>query len=95
MNERDLLDPIIADILTYLKSTSEQRYQDLKEHLNISDATLSKKINLLKNYGIIEPHSTKNKVGRNYIVYSLTNIGIKMEKAISEYLEHINTEIEA
>lgn len=86
---KDLLDPIIAQILTILKSKPNQRYQDLKDQLNISDATLSKKINLLKAYEIIEPHSTKNKTGRNFVVYSLTAIGVRMEEALSTYLEQI------
>lgn len=89
-----LLDPIIADILTNLKSIPLQRYQDLKDTLNISDATLSKKMTLLKTYEIIEPHSTKNKTGRNFVVYSLTVIGVKMEEALSVYLEQVDTTIE-
>jgi len=48
-----------------------------------------KKINLLKTYGIIEPHSTKNKTGRNFIVYSLTPVGVKIEKPMSEYLRQV------
>ena len=85
----DLLDPIIADILIKLKSTPEQRYQDLKNALKISDATLSKKIKLLKAYSIIETNSTKNKTGRNFIVYSLTTIGLKMVEALTNYLKQV------
>lgn len=85
----DLLDPIIADILTKLKLTPEQRYQDLKNILKISDATLSKKIRLLKAYEIIETNSTKNKTGRNFIVYSLTAIGLKMVEALTTYLKQV------
>jgi len=95
VNNKVLIDPIIADILAKLKSKPLQRYQDLKDTLNISDATLSKKIALLKTYDIIEPHSTKNKTGRNFVVYSLTAIGIKMEEALSVYLEQVvDTKIE-
>lgn len=88
----DLLDPIIADILTKLKSTPEQRYQDLKNVLKISDATLSKKIRLLKAYSIIETNSTKNKTGRDFIVYSLTAIGLKMVEALTNYLKQVATQ---
>ena len=88
----DLLDPIIADILTKLKTTPDQRYQDLKNVLKISDATLSKKIRLLKAYEIIETNSTKNKTGRNFIVYSLTAIGLKMVEALTTYLKQVATQ---
>jgi len=89
----DLLDPIIADIMMKLKSKPAQRYIDLKNILNISDATLSKKIRLLKAYEIIEPSSTKNKTGRNFIVYSLTAIGLKMIDALTIYLKPIDNNI--
>ena len=85
----DLLDPIIADILRKLKMTPDQRYQDLKNVLKISDATLSKKIRLLKSYSIIETNSTKNKTGRDFIVYSLTAIGLKMVDALKSYLGQV------
>ena len=88
-----LFDRDIAQILTKLKEKN-QRYLELKKHLEISDATLSKKIALLKTYDVIEPHSTKFKTGRNYIVYSLTPTGIKIETASSEYLKRAQ-EIEA
>ena len=90
MSERELLDPIIADILTKLKEEPYRRYQDLKEHLNISDATLSKKMNLLKTHQIIQASSTNNISGRNYIVYSLTVKGKEMERLINKYLEQIH-----
>ncbi len=96
VNNKFLLDPIIADILKNLKSNPNQRYQDLKDNLNISDATLSKKMSLLKNYEIIEPSSTKNKTGRNFVIYSLTTIGVNMEKALNLYLDQlVDTTIEA
>ncbi len=96
VNNKVLLDPIIAEILKNLKSNPNQRYQDLKGNLNISDATLSKKMSLLKNYEIIEPSSTKNKTGRNFVVYSLTTIGCKMEEALRTYLDQVvDTTIEA
>ena len=88
----DLFDPIIADILTKLKTTPKQRYQDLKNTLKISDATLSKRIRLLKAYEIIEPNSTKNKTGRNFIVYSLTARGLKMVTALITYLKQVDTQ---
>ena len=88
INNKELLDPIIAEIIQKLKSNPNQRYQDLKENLIISDATLSKKMNLLKNYEIIEASSTNYRTGRNFVVYSLTNIGAKMEKALNSYLEN-------
>lgn len=94
MSERDLLDPIIADILTKLNEEPYKRYQDLKDHLNISDATLSKKMNLLRAHQIIQASSTNNVTGRNYIVYSLTEKGKEMERLINEYLEQVNTEVE-
>ena len=87
----DLLDPIIVNIMTKLKDIPEQRYQDLKNVLKISDATLSKKIKLLKAYSIIETNSTKNKIGRNFIVYSLTAIGLKMVEALNTYLKQVVT----
>jgi len=93
MSERDLLDPIIADILTKLKEEPNRRYQDLKDHLRISDATLSKKIGLLKIHQIIQPSSTNNLSGRNYIVYSLSEKGIQMELLINKYLEQVNLKV--
>lgn len=89
INNRDLLDPIIAEIIQKLKSNPNQRYQDLKDNLNISDATLSKKMNLLRNYEIIKASSTNYKTGRNFVVYSLTVIGYNMEKALNSYLKEV------
>ena len=90
INNKELLDPIIAEIMQKLKTDPNQRYQDLKDYLNISDATLSKKMSLLKSYEIIEPSSTNHKTGRNFIVYSLTQIGINMVSALNTYLEEIS-----
>ena len=93
MSEKDLLDPIIADILTKLNSEPQRRYQDLKDHLRISDATLSKKMNLLKIHKIIHAGSTNNTSGRNYIVYSLTEKGTQMNSLINKYLQQIKTQM--
>lgn len=62
-------------ILESLKSTSEQKVDELAVVADVSPVTVRHHLNSLKAEGLVEKESVRRKVGRPYYVYSLTNQG--------------------
>lgn len=62
----------------------KQRYQNLKT-LGMSEVTLSKKLKALKHFKIIQAAASMEQ-DRNFVVYSLTDKGLKMAEAMKTFL---------
>ena len=62
-------------ILDSLKSTSEQKVDELAVVADVSPVTVRHHLNSLTAEGLVEKESVRRKVGRPYYVYSLTKQG--------------------
>lgn len=79
MKNGDLIDSVILETLDLLKKAENGlRYVDLKAKLNISDSTLSNRLNTLKSYALVKLEARDIEVGRNYVVYGLTETGLNL-----------------
>lgn len=79
MKKNDLMDSVILEALNLLKNNQNGlRYAELKSKLNISDSTLTNRLNKLKSYDLVKLEAKDSAVGRNYVVYGLTETGIKL-----------------
>ena len=71
MKNHDLIDSVILEALNLLKKSQDGlRYGDLKLKLNISDSTLTNRLNKLKSYGLVKLEAKDSDLGRNYVVYN-------------------------
>jgi DNA-binding HxlR family transcriptional regulator len=86
-----LLDPVSPHILVKLYPSREMRYIELKTALNLSDSTLSKRLDELRKHGLVEIKAIDNPSGRNYIVYRLTDLGRKVVETLKlkDFLERL------
>jgi DNA-binding HxlR family transcriptional regulator len=69
-----LYDGIVLHILDEL-SHQELQYVDLKQKLEVSDSSLTKRLSDLRQIGFIRVEARTSEKGRNYIVYMLTEQG--------------------
>jgi len=73
------MDSVILEALNLLKKDQNGlRYVELKSKLNISDSTLTDRLTKLKYYGLVKLEAKDSDIGRNYVVYNLTESGIKL-----------------
>lgn len=76
MSTKDfLLDAVILSILAELHKSDGLRYVDLKNRLNVSDSTLTKRLDKLREHNLIQVQARLSESGRNYIAYQLTETG--------------------
>ena len=77
-----LYDGISLHILNELSLKTAMRYIDLKEKLEVSDSSLTKRLTELRSMNMINVEARTNEKGRNFIVYVLTPDGEKVVKEL-------------
>ncbi|MBI2127290.1 MAG: transcriptional regulator [Thaumarchaeota archaeon] len=72
--------------------TKGLRYVELKESLNVSDSTLTNRLDKLRDHQLVELKAHASESGRNYITYQLTEIGREGVKRLNvpDLLERVD-----
>jgi DNA-binding HxlR family transcriptional regulator len=93
MSSDSIIDAINFNVLAELTKVGPMRYVQLKNKLNVSDSSLTSRLNALKGQGLITIEAVDNKEGRNYIVYKLTKAGESLVAAINlpKILDQLNS----
>ncbi len=87
-----LLDPVTPKILMKLHPSGIKRYTDLREELNLSDSSLTNRLNELERRKLICATLHAPPRGRKQIVYQLTDLGKRVVRELNlhDFLESLN-----
>ncbi|MDG6945680.1 MAG: winged helix-turn-helix transcriptional regulator [Nitrososphaerota archaeon] len=78
MSTDSVLDAINFNILSELYEHGPMRYVHLKTKLNVSDSSLTSRLNSLTAQKIVAVQPVLNDKGRNYFEYVLTDMGKRL-----------------
>ncbi|MGQ9718244.1 MAG: transcriptional regulator [Nitrososphaerales archaeon] len=92
VKKESLIDAVLLSILAKLYRSRGIRYVELKNKLNVSDSTLKNRLDRLRRRNLITIQAKRSESGRNYIAYTLTDMGKKIVEhvKVSDVLERFD-----